>query len=88
MDVKQHLNIKAGWELVRGGEVRAQEFCESGGGRPGFPVPNKPTVSVDVKQHFNNNKRGGGGRIGGRGEWGVLSGIHPAFHWRFWDVGS
>ena len=23
-------------------------------GRPGLPVPNKPTVSVDVKQHFNN----------------------------------
>ena len=23
---------------------------------PGLPVPpNKPTVSVDVKQHFNNN---------------------------------
>jgi len=33
--------------------VRAQEVCESRGGRPGFPVPNKPTVSVDVKQHFN-----------------------------------
>ena len=29
--------------------------CESRGGRPGFPVPNKPSVSVDVKQHFNNN---------------------------------
>ena len=22
-----------------------------GGGRPGLPIPNKPTVSVDVKQH-------------------------------------
>ena len=32
---------------------RVQELCESGGGRPGLPVPNKPTVSVDVKQHFN-----------------------------------
>ena len=21
----------------------------------GLPVPNKPTVSVDVRQHFNNN---------------------------------
>ena len=31
--------------------VRAQELCESRGGRPGLPVPNKPTVSVDVKQH-------------------------------------
>ena len=28
---------------------RAQEVCESQGGRPGLPVPNKPTVSVDVK---------------------------------------
>ena len=30
---------------------RAQEVCESRGGRPGLPVPNKPTVSVDVKQN-------------------------------------
>ena len=35
-------------------DLRAQELCESRGGRPGFPVPNKPTVSVDVKQQFNN----------------------------------
>ena len=34
--------------------VRAQELCESRGGRPGFPsLINKPTVSVDLKQHFN-----------------------------------
>ena len=33
---------------------RARELCEGRGGRPGFPVPNKPTVSVDVKQHFNH----------------------------------
>ena len=32
---------------------RAQELCESRGGHPGLPVPKKPTVSVDVKQHFN-----------------------------------
>ena len=32
---------------------RAQELCESRGGRPGLPVSNKPTVSVDVKQHVN-----------------------------------
>ena len=30
-----------------------QELCENRGGRPGLPFPNKPTVSVDVKQHFN-----------------------------------
>ena len=33
-------------------EFRVQELCESRGGRPGLPVPNKPTVSVDVKQHY------------------------------------
>ena len=33
---------------------RAQELCESRGGRPGLPVPNTPTVSVDVKQHLTN----------------------------------
>ena len=32
---------------------RAQELCEGRGGRPGLPVPNKPTVSVAVKQQFN-----------------------------------
>ena len=25
---------------------RAQELCESGGGRPGLPVPNKPYGSL------------------------------------------
>ena len=30
---------------------RAQELCESRGGRPGLPSLIKPTVSVDVKQH-------------------------------------
>ena len=34
---------------------RGQELCESRGGRPGLPASNKPTASVDVKQHFNNN---------------------------------
>ena len=29
-------------------------MCESRGGRPGLPVPNKPTVPVDVKQHSTN----------------------------------
>ena len=31
VDVEQHLN-----------KHRAQEMCESGGGRPGLPVPNSP----------------------------------------------
>ena len=37
------------------GHDRAQELCQNRGGRPGLPVPNKPTVSVDVKQHFNKS---------------------------------
>ena len=32
----------------------AQELCASRGGRPGLLPPNKPTVSVDIKHHFNN----------------------------------
>ena len=36
---------------------RAQELCESRGGRPGLPVPNKPSVSVDVKQRSTNQLR-------------------------------
>ena len=32
----------------------AQELCESRGGRPRLLPPNKPTVSVDIKHHFNN----------------------------------
>ena len=38
-------------------KLRAQELCESRGGRPGLPSLNdKPTVSVDVKQHFNQTE--------------------------------
>ena len=40
----------------------ARELCESPGGRPGLPVPNKPTVSVDVKQHLNQQQSYGLGR--------------------------
>ena len=32
--------------------VRAQEVCESRGGRPGLLSLISPTVSVDAKQHF------------------------------------
>ena len=32
---------------------RAQELCESRGGRPGLPSLISLMVSVDVKQHFN-----------------------------------
>ena len=32
---------------------RVQELCESRRGRPWAPVPNKPMVFVDVKQHFD-----------------------------------
>ena len=43
---------------------RAQELCESRGGRPGLPSLNKPTVSVDVKQHSANYMLGEQGSIG------------------------
>ena len=39
------------WGIIM--KHRAQELCESRGGRPGLPVPNKLTVSVNVKQQFN-----------------------------------
>ena len=38
---------------------RAQELCESSGGHSWAPVPNKPTVSVDVKQRSTNRNRAG-----------------------------
>ena len=38
---------------------RAQELCESPGGHSWAPVPNKPTVSVDVKQPSTNRNRAG-----------------------------
>ena len=47
VDVKQH--------STKGTDFRVKELCGSRGGRPGLPVPNKPSVSVDVKQHFNKN---------------------------------
>ena len=41
-----------------------QELCESRGDHRGLPSPNNPTVSVDVKQHFNRPKgqRSGAGQ--------------------------
>ena len=43
-------SLKYRWQFTS--KHRAQELCESRVGRTGR---NKPTVSVDVKQHFNNN---------------------------------
>ena len=43
---------------------RAQELCESRGGRPGFPSFNKPTVSVDLKRHSTNYMLGEQGSRG------------------------
>ena len=35
----------------KGKAVRAQELCESRGGRPGLPVPNSPARTLcDVRQ--------------------------------------
>ena len=42
VDVKQQWN-----------SVRAQELCESRGGRAGLSIPKVRAVSVDVKQHWN-----------------------------------
>ena len=39
--------------LVQPLRVRAQEVCESRGGRPGLSVLMSLTVSVDVKQHWS-----------------------------------
>ena len=36
-----------------------REVCESRGECSQLPVPSKPTVSVDVKQNFNNSSAGG-----------------------------
>ena len=47
--------LNSDWLSVRKGvcttPFRARELCESRGGRPGVPVR---TVSVDVKQHWND----------------------------------
>ena len=46
------LDIKSRNKLTTTMTNRAQELCESRGGRPGLPVPNSPYgPSVDVKQH-------------------------------------
>ena len=52
--------------------VRAQELCESRGGRPGFPVPNKPyglcgrkaTLNCDPSELWSCVKVTDGGRPG------------------------
>ena len=45
----------------------AQELCESRGGRPGLPPPNKPTVSVDINNtvgKLTNAGRDAGAALG------------------------
>ena len=54
-----------------------QELCESRGGHRGLPSPNKPTVSVDVKLHFNRPKateKRGRSRLDDRQTGGVVNG--------------
>ena len=46
--VKQRLKQRVVW-------IRAQEPCESRGGRPGRPVPNKPCGLCGRKTTFNLN---------------------------------
>ena len=50
MDVKHHERKKQNKQKPDK-FFRAQELCESRGGRPGLPVPISHMVSVDVKQH-------------------------------------
>ena len=47
--------MKVGVAVLGSRTFRAQELCESRGGRPGFPSLISLTVSVDVKQHFIND---------------------------------
>ena len=65
VNVKQNvlvLEVVSPRQLLKGAprrrrKFRAQELGESRGGRPEGAVLNKPTVSVDVKQHFNNRSK-------------------------------
>ena len=47
VDVKQNLKKKSG--------ARAQELCESRGGRPGLPVPNSPYGLCGRKATLNSH---------------------------------
>ena len=69
VDVKQHWTMLLHWSQfvpnmstdIRGHEALLHHLCESQNSGAVWksrwtswdPVPNKPTVSVDVKQHFN-----------------------------------
>ena len=51
---KQQLNAGRQYKAHNvANRFRAQELCESRGGRPGLPALMKPMVSVDVEQHFS-----------------------------------
>ena len=41
--------------LINIGKIRAQELCESRGGRPGLPVPNKPNGFCGRKATLKQN---------------------------------
>ena len=63
-------------------DFRVQEMCESRGGRPGLPSLIILTVSVDVKQHFNNFDLGAQELRESRGgRPGLLSLINLRFLW-------
>ena len=49
---------------VGGGRGRVQELCESPGGCPGLPVPNKPHAFCGRKATLNQSMEGGGGGAG------------------------
>ena len=63
-------------------DFRVQELCENRGGRPGLAALISLTVSVDVKQHFNNFDLGVQELCESRGgRPGLLSLINLRFLW-------
>ena len=50
-----NLSRALSWQYLFGLDVRAQELCESRGGRPGLPVPNSPYGPCGRKATLNLN---------------------------------
>ena len=49
------VDLKATFKADDEAVIRAQELCESGGGRPGLPVPNSPYGLCGRKAALNLN---------------------------------
>ena len=58
---KQQLNAGRQYKAHNvANRLRAEGLCENRGGRPGLPFLMKPTVSLDVKQHFSQQIQSSG----------------------------